>query len=93
MLIWVEIGAACYRTEKAQIPKSGGAGTSAGKSGTAGGSAGNSAGRTVLLGKAEEWLCSQQSPPAVQVLGKKDCLADPELYLAPELQAGEINAM
>ena len=41
----IDIGAACYRSEKAQIPNSAGesAGKSAGKKGTAGGSAGNSA--------------------------------------------------
>ena len=45
--------ATCYRTEKAQIPKSAGesAGKSAGKEGTAGGTAGSSAGRPDSLEK------------------------------------------
>ena len=51
--ILTELGstAACYRTEKAQIPKSAGgsAGKSAGKKGTAGGTAGNSAESSCFL--------------------------------------------
>ena len=48
-----EIGAACYRTDKAQIPKSAGesAGKSADKKGTAGGTAGNSAAPLLFLAK------------------------------------------
>ena len=61
MILCFEIGAACYRTEKAQIPKSAG-GRMLGKGGLLGRTDGSSAGRTVLLGKAEEWHCSQQSP-------------------------------
>ena len=60
----VGITAACYRTEKAQIPKSAGesAGKSAGKKGTAGGTAGSSAESSHFLWKSRETALLQQSP-------------------------------
>ena len=58
------ITAACYRTEKARIPKGAGesAGKSAGKKGTAGGIAGSSAVSLLFHRNGCSQHCSQQSP-------------------------------
>ena len=60
----VEIGAACYRTDKAQIPKSaeGERWGECPQKGTAGGTAGNSAVPLLFLTKLSSQHSSQQSP-------------------------------
>ena len=63
---WLEIGAACYRTDKVSIPKSGG--ESAGKRRSAGPTAGNSAGRTGFVRKSRGTALFPAVPPAVPFL-------------------------
>ena len=64
---WLGITAACYRTEKAQIPKSAGgsAGKSARKKGTAGGTAGSSAAAPLFHTKQLLSALLPAVPPAV----------------------------
>ena len=64
---YLGITAACYRTEKAQIPKSAGgsAGKRGGKKGTAGGTAGNSAESSCFLWKSRATALLPAVPPAV----------------------------
>ena len=61
---WLVIGTTCYRTEKAESPKSAGesAGKSAGKKGTAGRTAGSSAGRPVSLEKQRNGIAPSSLP-------------------------------